>query len=86
MSDKQDEQKPAKAEETPAHPSDERSIDLSEGRRGIDVRPTSDPAAVSLPPMGGLAPMEAAPADSQGGVEGQPSGQGSAGGGSDGEE
>lgn len=81
-----DHQKPAKGESESAPITDERGIDLSEGQRGVDVRPTSDPSAVNLPSMGGLAPVEAAPPDDQGGGDGEPSGEPSAGSGGDSEE
>jgi len=69
-------------QDKPAQSDEQRVIDLSE-QRGIDVRPTSDPQAVSAPPMGGLAPVDAAPPSEQGGDESQPSGQQGPGGGSD---
>jgi len=58
----ENEQNNASQEEQPAQ-GDERVIDLSEERKGIDVRPVSDPQAVSAPPMGGLAPLGIAGAD-----------------------
>lgn len=65
----------AQPEERPVH-SDERSIELSEhGQKGIDVRPTSDPQAVNLPPMSGPAPIETAPGD-QGGADASGTGRG----------
>ncbi len=75
----------SECEEPPAQ-SNERVIDLSEERKGIDVRPVSDPQEVSAPAMGGLHPVDAAPPGEQGGGEGQPSGQQGTGGGSDSEE
>jgi hypothetical protein len=69
MDDDEKQDPPARPEERPAQP-DERSVELSEDlRKGVDVRPTSDPQAVNLPPMGGPAPVEAAPAVDQGGFE-----------------
>lgn len=77
-----DQEKSGQPQEQPTQ-SDDR-IDLSEhGQRGIDVRPTADPQAVSAPPMGGLAPVEAAPAGSQDGGQGQTSSEKGSGGGSD---
>lgn len=80
------EQSPDRSDEQLPAESDERAIDLSEGQRGIDVRPTSDPSAVDLPPIGGLAPAEAVPADAAP-VDGQSGGEGRQGsnGGSDSE-
>jgi hypothetical protein len=57
-----------KPDQPPAS-SDERSVELGESRKGIDVRPTSDPSAVVLPAMGGLAPAEAAPDESTGSAD-----------------
>ncbi len=61
-----------KSNQPPAS-SDERSVELGESRKGIDVRPTSDPSAVVLPAMGGLAPAEAAPGERPGNPTDQPS-------------
>jgi hypothetical protein len=60
-----------KSDQPPAS-SDERSVELGESRKGIDVRPTSDPSAVVLPAMGGLAPVDAASGESPGNTD-QPS-------------
>jgi len=81
----ENEQNNASQEEQPAQ-GDERVIDLSEERKGIDVRPVSDPQAVSAPPMGGLAPVDAAPGGEQGCGESQPSGPQDPGGGDHGGE
>lgn len=86
MSDGEKQDTSAQPEERPAE-ADERSIELSEQvQKGIDVRPTSDPQAVNLPPMDGPAPIEAAPAGDQGGVDDPDIGGGepAASGGSDG--
>ncbi len=82
----QDKQDNANQGEGPPAQSEERAIDLSEERKGIDVRPVSDAQEVSAPPMGGLAPVDATPAGEQVGGEGQPSAEQGLGGGSDGEE